>query len=118
MVSSGRAVELLVHGLSPLNARHEIGSLLPEIVGAGGAVLVLGVAQGLLGQELPFVEMPVAPGRHLAVLLEVTSRNQLLKRKGYFPARGLASELDRRIRDGRQDGKEPSGTGGEPGKGT
>jgi HPr kinase/phosphorylase len=72
----------------------------------------------LLGQELPFVEMPVAPGRHLAVLLEVTSRNQLLKRKGYFPARGLASELDRRIRDGRQDGQEPPGTVGEPGEET
>jgi serine kinase of HPr protein (carbohydrate metabolism regulator) len=55
--------------------------------------------------------MPVAPGRHLAVLVEVTSRNQLLKRKGYFPARGLARELDRRIREARQGAAEPAEAG-------
>jgi HPr kinase/phosphorylase len=54
----------------------------------------------LLGIQLPYVEMPVAPGRHLSVLVEVTARNQLLKLKGYFPARNLAQELDRRIEAG------------------
>ncbi|MFQ5669919.1 MAG: HPr(Ser) kinase/phosphatase [Acidobacteriota bacterium] len=51
----------------------------------------------LLGISLPYVEMPVAPGRHLSVLVEVTSRNQLLKLKGYFPAQNLVKEADRRL---------------------
>ena len=51
----------------------------------------------ILGISVPYVEMPVAPGRHLSVLVEVTARNQLLKAKGYNPARALASELDRRL---------------------
>ncbi len=55
----------------------------------------------LLGLDLPYVEMPVAPGRHLSVLVEVTARNHLLKLKGYHPARLLAGELDRRLQEGR-----------------
>jgi HPr kinase/phosphorylase len=51
----------------------------------------------ILGISVPYIEMPVAPGRHLSVLVEVTARNQLLKAKGYNPARALAGELDRRL---------------------
>jgi HPr kinase/phosphorylase len=72
----------------------------------------------LLGQSLPYVEMPVAPGRHLAVLVEVTSRNQLLKRKGYHPARVLAKELDRRIQEAAREQTDTPATGGRPGKET
>jgi HPr kinase/phosphorylase len=54
----------------------------------------------LLGVEIPYVEMPVAPGRHLSVLVEVTARNQLLKARGYHSARSLAGELDRRLQPG------------------
>lgn len=56
--------------------------------------------QEILGIEVPFLEMPVAPGRHLSVLVEVAARNQLLKTKGYDPARDLASRLDARLADG------------------
>ncbi len=51
----------------------------------------------LLGVLLDYVEMPVAPGRNLAVLVEVTARNQLLKRRGHNPARELARRLDRQL---------------------
>jgi len=52
----------------------------------------------ILGIELPYVEMPVGPGRNLSVLIEVAARNHLLKLKGYHPARELARMLGNRLR--------------------
>ena len=57
----------------------------------------------ILGVEVPFVEMPVAPGRNLAVLVEVASRNHLLRLKGYVPARELAERLRARLAAGEVD---------------
>lgn len=54
----------------------------------------------ILGVSIPFIEMPVAPGRHLSVLVEVAARNHLLKTKGYDPARELASRLEARLAQG------------------
>ncbi len=51
----------------------------------------------ILGLELPYVEMPVGPGRNLSVLIEVAARNHLLKLKGYHPARELARILRNRL---------------------
>jgi HPr kinase/phosphorylase len=53
----------------------------------------------ILGIELPYVEMPVGPGRNLSVLIEVAARNQLLKLEGHHPARQLARQLGRRLTD-------------------
>ena len=44
--------------------------------------------------------MPVAPGRNLAILVEVAARNQLLRTRGINAARDLAAKLDERLRDG------------------
>jgi len=52
----------------------------------------------ILGVELPYVEMPVGPGRNLSVLIEVAARNHLLKLKGFHPARELARMLGSRMR--------------------
>jgi len=52
----------------------------------------------ILGLELPYVEMPVGPGRNLSVLIEVAARNHLLKLKGYHPARELARILGNRLK--------------------
>jgi HPr kinase/phosphorylase len=52
----------------------------------------------VLGIELPYVEMPVGPGRNLSVLIEVAARNHLLKLKGYHPARELARMLGNRMK--------------------
>ena len=57
----------------------------------------------LLGVKLPFVEMPVGPGRNLSVLIEVAARNHLLKLKGYHPARELARRLGQRLQIGNQE---------------
>lgn len=51
----------------------------------------------LLGLSLPYIEMPVTPGKNLSVLLEVAARHQLLKRRGYHPAKELARRLDEAI---------------------
>ena len=55
----------------------------------------------VLGIELPYVEMPVGPGRNLSVLIEVAARNHLLKLKGYHPARQLARRLGEQLQPGR-----------------
>jgi HPr kinase/phosphorylase len=57
----------------------------------------------ILGVDLPYVEMPVGPGRHLSVLIEVAARNHLLKLKGYHPARELARRLGERLGPGRRE---------------
>ncbi len=48
----------------------------------------------ILGVEAPLVRMPVAPGRNLALLVEVAARNQLLKARGYDAARLFAEQVD------------------------
>jgi HPr kinase/phosphorylase len=50
--------------------------------------------QQILGVNLPLIRMPVAPGRNIALLVEVASRNQLLKERGYDAARRLAARVD------------------------
>ena len=49
---------------------------------------------GVLGLEVPLIRMPVAPGRNIALLVEVAARNQLLKHRGYDAARRLAEQVD------------------------
>jgi HPr kinase/phosphorylase len=51
----------------------------------------------ILGIAVPLVVMPVAPGRNLAMLVEVAARNQLLRSRGRHAARELADRLERRL---------------------
>lgn len=51
----------------------------------------------ILGVQVPVVTMPVAPGRNLAMLVEVAARNQLLRSRGRNAARLLAERLERRL---------------------
>jgi HPr kinase/phosphorylase len=55
----------------------------------------------VLGLRVPLIRMPVAPGRNLAILVEVAARNQLLRGRGINAARELATKLDARLRDHR-----------------
>ena len=57
------------------------------------------------------VRMPVAPGRNVAMLVEVAARNQLLRARGRHAARDLAERLDRQLLD---DAPTPAGEGVEP----
>ncbi len=53
----------------------------------------------ILGVDLPLVEIQVAPGRNLAVIIEVAARNQLLKQKGYNAAKTIDEKLTRRLQE-------------------
>jgi len=51
----------------------------------------------ILGVPVPMIRMPVAPGRNVAILVEVAARNQLLRARGHHAARALAARLDRAL---------------------
>jgi len=55
-----------------------------------------------LGIRVPMIRMPVAPGRNLAILVEVAARNQLLRNGGLNSARRLADRLDEQLRGARE----------------
>src|SRR2546425_8144828 len=52
----------------------------------------------ILGLRVPLIRMPVAPGRNIAILIEVAARNQLLRARGHHAARALADRLERTLR--------------------
>jgi HPr kinase/phosphorylase len=64
----------------------------------------------ILGLRVPLVMMPVAPGRNIAILVEVAARNQLLRSRGHHAARVLADRLQRslarRVDDRGDDGED------------
>jgi HPr kinase/phosphorylase len=51
----------------------------------------------ILGLRIPLIKMPVAPGRNVAILVEVAARNQLLKVRGHHSARLLVERLNRTL---------------------
>jgi HPr kinase/phosphorylase len=68
----------------------------------------------LFGVKVPLIQMPVAPGRSLAILVEVAARNQLLRSRGLNAARDLVARLEQQLReDSDPDGSEDSEDGGE-----
>jgi len=52
----------------------------------------------ILGLRVPLIRMPVAPGRNIAILIEVAARNQLLRARGHHAARALADRLEHTLR--------------------
>jgi HPr kinase/phosphorylase len=53
----------------------------------------------ILGLRVPLIKMPVAPGRNIAILVEVAARNQLLRARGHHAARLFANRLEQSLRD-------------------
>ncbi len=56
----------------------------------------------ILGVAMPEVTLPVAPGRNMAVLVECTVRNHLLRTKGYDAARDFEESQRRAIKEGQE----------------
>jgi HPr kinase/phosphorylase len=54
----------------------------------------------LLGIRIPLIRMPVAPGRNVAILVEVAARNQLLRARGHHAAKRLVERLHERLAAG------------------
>jgi HPr kinase/phosphorylase len=61
----------------------------------------------ILGVEVPLARMPVAPGRNIALLIEVAARNQLLREGGYDAARRFVERVDELV--GPPSGRRPPG---------
>jgi HPr kinase/phosphorylase len=49
----------------------------------------------VMGVQIPMIRMPVAPGRNIAILVEVAARNQLLRTRGAHAAQALVDRLAR-----------------------
>src|SRR3954449_1358874 len=62
----------------------------------------------ILGLRVPLLKMPVAPGRNIAILVEVAARNQLLRQRGHHAARELANRLDASLREQAQPVPSPA----------
>jgi HPr kinase/phosphorylase len=62
----------------------------------------------ILGLRVPLVRMPVAPGRNVAILVEVAARNQLLRARGHHAARILANRLEETLRQSDTAGNQPA----------
>ena len=58
----------------------------------------------VLGVHIPMIRMPVAPGRNVAILVEVAARNQLLRARGAHAARKLVDRLNRHLESGAAHG--------------
>ena len=58
----------------------------------------------VLGVAIPMIRMPVAPGRNIAILVEVAARNQLLRMRGVHAARRLVERLHRRLESAPAEG--------------
>jgi HPr kinase/phosphorylase len=52
----------------------------------------------ILGVDVPLVRIPLRPGRNIASLIEVVSRNQILKYRGHDSAREFQEKVNARIR--------------------
>ena len=51
----------------------------------------------ILGVDVPYLRLPVRPGRSISSLIEVAARNQILKHQGQHSARDFQDHLDRAI---------------------
>jgi HPr kinase/phosphorylase len=69
----------------------------------------------ILGLRVPLNRMPVAPGRSVAILVEVAARNQLLRLRGHHAARELAARLEQTLRDARPGSRDEEDEELEPG---
>jgi HPr kinase/phosphorylase len=56
-----------------------------------------GQMYSILDRARPFMKLPVASGRNIALLIEIAARNELLKTQGYDAAKEFALKVDEEI---------------------
>lgn len=59
----------------------------------------------LLDASIPFVQIPVRPGRNIAAIIEIAARNQLLKSAGHYSALQFKEKLDDAMLSNQKDSK-------------
>ena len=104
-----------LRGIGVINVRHiyGVGAVKPEsnidlVIKMerweeGKAYDRLGLSstvETILGVQVPSLIIPVAPGRNLAVIMELAAMNNRQKKMGYNAAEALAAELDQAIEAG------------------
>ncbi|MGH7496783.1 MAG: HPr(Ser) kinase/phosphatase [bacterium] len=57
----------------------------------------------ILEVEIPYVKLPIFPGKNITVIAEVVALNQLLKIAGVHPARSFNERLVRKIQESTED---------------
>ncbi|MDP2689275.1 MAG: HPr(Ser) kinase/phosphatase, partial [Deltaproteobacteria bacterium] len=60
----------------------------------------------ILGVGLPYLKVPVSPGRSVATIVEVAARNQILKIMGHNSAKTLEAHLDNAMKGLKKQGKD------------
>ena len=55
----------------------------------------------ILGERIPQLNIPVAPGRNIATLIEVACKVHLCRKRGYLASREISRRLDLAIAEGR-----------------
>lgn len=84
-VRSRKSIDLVVE-LEPWEARREYDRLgLEETV------------YRILDVPCPYIRMPVATGRNVAILVEIAARNHVLKLQGHFSAQEFARSLEEEV---------------------
>lgn len=63
----------------------------------------------ILGVKIPFIQLPVRPGRSLTAVIEVAARNHLLKLKGFYSAKEFQAKLTRQLLWGQKQKNRPRG---------
>ncbi|MBI1909090.1 MAG: HPr(Ser) kinase/phosphatase [Deltaproteobacteria bacterium] len=63
----------------------------------------------ILDAKVPFLRIPVRPGRNLTAIIEVAARNQLLKAKGVYSAYELQENLTRELLNQQKEKDLPQG---------
>jgi len=53
----------------------------------------------ILGVDIPYIKLPIFPGKNITVLVEVIALNQLLKIYGEYPAKEFQAQLLKRLRE-------------------
>ncbi len=59
----------------------------------------------LLDVEIPYIKLPIVPGKNITVIAEVISLNYLLKHYGYDAAKNLQKRLESRINKNLEDSR-------------
>jgi len=66
----------------------------------------------LLGENVPFLRLPVRPGRSISTMIEVAARDRLLKLMGHDSAAELDARLEARVaEEAVRVGERPVGKG-------
>ena len=56
--------------------------------------------QDILGVQIPFLEIPVKPGRNLPIIIETAAMNERLKSMGYYSAKEFNQNILKWIETG------------------